>query len=120
MATEFGKALRKLRIDNDELLKDMALKLEVTISYLSAVENGKREVPEQWIEVLSKQYSLKSNQKQELENLAYKSKKKISIDLNDVDDERKITALAFARRFDSFSDEEINQIYKIVYKEGED
>ena len=44
MLTNFGKALRKLRIDNNELLKDMALKLEVTVSYLSAVENGKRDV----------------------------------------------------------------------------
>ena len=40
MLTNFGKALRKLRIDNNELLKDMALKLEVTVSYLSAVENA--------------------------------------------------------------------------------
>ena len=38
MLTSFGKTLRKLRIDNEELLKDMALKLGVTLAYLSAVE----------------------------------------------------------------------------------
>ena len=43
--TEFGKFSRKLRIENDELLRDMANKLGVTASYLSAEEiyqkNGK-------------------------------------------------------------------------------
>ena len=43
MITPFGKYLRKLRIDHDEKLKDMAAKLGVTGSYLSAVEIGKRD-----------------------------------------------------------------------------
>ncbi len=43
--TEFGKFSRKLRIENDELLRDMANKLGVTASYLSAVEIGKRNIP---------------------------------------------------------------------------
>ncbi|KHF28295.1 Helix-turn-helix domain protein [Anoxybacillus sp. BCO1] len=50
MLTEFGRFCRKLRIDNGELLKHMADKLGVTSSYLSAVENGKRNVPQDWVE----------------------------------------------------------------------
>ena len=42
MLTSLGKFLRKIRIDNDEYLKDMADKLGVTVSFLSAVENGKK------------------------------------------------------------------------------
>ena len=42
MLTSLGKFLRKLRIDNNELLKDMAQKLNVSVSFLSAVENGKK------------------------------------------------------------------------------
>ena len=45
MLTGFGKELRKLRIMAGELIRDMADKLEVTASYLSAVETGKRQVP---------------------------------------------------------------------------
>jgi transcriptional regulator with XRE-family HTH domain len=45
MLTEFGQYLRKIRIDCGDLLKDMADKLGVTSSYLSAVETGKRNVP---------------------------------------------------------------------------
>ena len=46
MLTKFGKELRKIRIENDEILKDMADKLNVTAAYLSAVENGNRKVPD--------------------------------------------------------------------------
>ena len=44
MLTEFGKILRKLRIDRQELLRDMAKNLEVSSAYLSAVETGKRKI----------------------------------------------------------------------------
>jgi transcriptional regulator with XRE-family HTH domain len=66
MVTNFGKFCRKLRIDNDELLKDMACKLSVTPSYLSAIEKGKRKVPVEWEQKIAELYPLDSNQLIEL------------------------------------------------------
>ena len=40
--SEFAIFCRKLRLDNNQILKDMADVLGVSSSYLSAVENGKR------------------------------------------------------------------------------
>lgn len=119
MITEFGKALRKLRIDKDELLKDMASKLDVTISYLSAVENGRREVPQNWVDDITILYGLNAKERDKLENLAYKSKKRISINLESADSKRKDVALAFARKFDDFSDEEIRKINSIIKGKGD-
>ena len=48
MITPIGKFLRKLRIDTGEILKDMAEKLHVSPSFLSAVENGKKKMPSTW------------------------------------------------------------------------
>ena len=45
MLTSIGRFLRKLRIDQGEILKDMAEKLGVTVSFLSSVENGKKKCP---------------------------------------------------------------------------
>ena len=56
MLTQFGKELRHIRLDRDEKLKDMAEKLGVTVSYLSAVENGKRNIPDNWIEMIASEY----------------------------------------------------------------
>ena len=52
MLTDLGRLLRKIRIDHGEILKDMANRFGVTASYLSAVENGKRAVPEAWEEII--------------------------------------------------------------------
>ena len=48
MLTSLGKFLRKLRIDIGETLRDMADKLSVSSAFLSAVENGKKKMPESW------------------------------------------------------------------------
>ena len=66
MVTEFGKFTRKLRVDSDELMKDMAKKLGVTTSYLSAVEVGKRKVPTSWGELINENYELTEEQSSEL------------------------------------------------------
>ena len=42
MATALGRFLKKLRLDNDELLFDMAKKIEMPTSTLSAMETGRR------------------------------------------------------------------------------
>ena len=66
MLTAFGKFCRKLRIERDEILKNMADKLEVTPSYLSAVEIGKRKIPETWGKLITNIYDLTPAQQQEL------------------------------------------------------
>ena len=51
--TEFGKALRKMRIEKDENMAAMAKKMEISLSYLSAIETGTRAVPDGFVEKLS-------------------------------------------------------------------
>ncbi|AWY98846.1 helix-turn-helix domain-containing protein [Blautia argi] len=114
MLTNFGKELRKLRIDHDELLKDMASNLGVTVAYLSAVENGKREVPDTWIDVLGEKYQLSSDELAILQSLAYEGKSSLKIDLSKIESEERELALAFARSFKSLSDEEMKEIRKIL------
>lgn len=74
--TEFGKFLRKLRIDNGELLKDMSIKLNVTPSFLSMVETGRRSVPKKWEEEIEKIYSLSLKQKEELISILNRNEEK--------------------------------------------
>lgn len=69
MTTAFGKFCRKLRIDNNEIMKDMAEKLGVTASYLLAIEKGKRSIPTDWAEQIASLYELTEQQTKELINL---------------------------------------------------
>lgn len=112
MLTRFGKQLRKMRIDRDQKLKDMAEKLGVTVAYLSAVENGNRAVPDSWIYTLSKEYDLSDDESIHLQEMAYEGKTEIKISLKDSN--RSDLALSFARKFRDLTDDEVGRLKKLL------
>lgn len=71
MVTEFGKFLRKLRIDNDELMLDMAKKLKVSSAFLSSVENGKKRPSDSWNDLVINLYHMDDKQKSEWRRLFF-------------------------------------------------
>ena len=117
MLTSFGKFLRILRINNGEILKDMADKLNVSVSFLSAVENGKKEVPSLWEEKIADIYNLNSTEKEELTEAILKSKKEVKISLQKLDDQDKDIVLEFARKFSDLDQQTKQNIMKyLVHK----
>ena len=112
--TQLGKFLRKLRIDRSELLRDMAKKLDVALSFLSAVENGKKNMPSDWIIKLADIYSLTDDQKNELDAAVATSEKGIGVKFAGLSaDERKLS-VAFARKIKSLSASEQTQLERIL------
>ena len=99
MLTQFGKELRHLRLDRDEKLKDMAGKLGVTTAYLSAVENGNRNIPDSWIEIIADEYQLDENEICRLEKLAYDGKPEITLNIGTASVGQRNLAYSFARKF---------------------
>jgi len=117
MLTEFGQFLRKLRIDCDELLKDMAGVLGVTSSYLSAVETGKRNIPENWVEKICQHYNLDMIDRELLTVAAFNSTKTVTMDLSNMVPKRRETASLFARKFDNVDDSVIEDIRKLLSRQ---
>ena len=117
MKSRLAKFLRILRIQHDETLKEMAENLQMSTPYLSAIENRKREIPQYfWEKVIYKD----KMSKKEIEKL------KISIDLStsykiidmkNLDDERKLLSIRYARKIQELSDEDFQKIKAIL---GED
>nr|WP_314460763.1 helix-turn-helix transcriptional regulator [uncultured Clostridium sp.] len=114
MLTAFGRFLRKLRIDNGELLKDMSEKLNITVAYLSAVENGKRDIPEKWLDIIRDLYGLDDNQYCVMQEAAYENKNDISITLKKGDAYDRNLVLSFAREFRDLTKEEKADIMQIL------
>lgn len=112
MLTKFGKQLRKIRIESDQRLKDMADKLGVTVAYLSAVENGNRKVPDAWVHVIATEYQLNEQDIIELQKAAYEDKTEIRISLEDAT--RPDVALSFARKFKNMTNDELNQLQEFL------
>lgn len=118
MLTLFGKELRKIRIEHNELMKDMAGKLGVTVSYLSAVENGKRNVPQTWINYIVNLYDLSQEKAIQLQNLYYEDQNSIDISLENKNDQDKDILFALARRYDALDSCDKEQLLAIL-KKGE-
>ena len=114
MLTAFGIALRKMRLDCGEILKTMADKLEISSSYLSAIEVGKRNIPEDFIGRLSDLYCLKPEEVQKLEDAKLKSQSEIAFDLGEASFSKRETALLFARKFDDLDEDTMGKIRSLI------
>ena len=110
MLTEFGKLCRTERMNRGELLKDMATKLGVTAAYLSAVEVGKRNVPEEWPDLLTKIYDLDESTYNKLKNAAFVSQIQAKIFALSMEQQDKDLVVAFARRLSTLDNEEKNRL----------
>jgi transcriptional regulator with XRE-family HTH domain len=110
MTTEFGKFLRKLRIDCGEIIQNMAGKLGVTASYLSAVETGKRNIPSSWIEEISNLYSLPLEERNDLANAAARSATSVEVEFGNATPEKRDVAILFARKFESMDTRILNNL----------
>ena len=114
MTTELGRFLRKLRIDEDEILWDMAKKLEVTASFLSAVENGKKKMPSSWNRRICELYNLSSAQKEDFTRAIAETEDAIEMDFGSINSSNRELAVSFARQFPELDEEQTAQIKKIL------
>ena len=116
MLTSIGRFLRKLRIDNGEILKNMADKLEVSSAFLSAVENGKKKMPENWSEKLTFLYNLSEDQSDSFQKAIADTNQAIELNLENATPQHRDLALSFARHFDSLDDETSKKIIEMLQK----
>jgi transcriptional regulator with XRE-family HTH domain len=116
MLTEFGKEIRKLRIDLGITLFEMAKATGVSSAFLSAMENGKKSVPDEYIDALSEQYEPVRKAKSRFLELADKTKKEVRINLAESSSSANELAVAFARNFSELSDDQVEKIKSILNK----
>ena len=89
MITEFGKLLRIIRINSGDSAKDMAAKLNMSPSYLSTIENGKRNIPADMEKLLIDAYALSEKDKAKLRKAMVESSETVKIDLTDLAEKKK-------------------------------
>jgi transcriptional regulator with XRE-family HTH domain len=118
MFTEFGKLIRKARIDRGLLLKDMAEGLGVSSAYLSAVETGKKTVSDDLTRKVASYLgvSLDSPEFREIEDSAQISRGQIALEVRDLSQKHQETALAFARQFGEMKSTELDKLLALLQK----
>jgi len=122
MLTAFGIALRKLRLDCGEILKTMADRLGISSSYLSAIEVGKRNIPEDFIGRLGLLYNLDGDKVRELEKAKLESQAEVAFSLDGAPLGKREAALLFARKFDDLDEQTAEKVKLLINnfnKEGQ-
>lgn len=114
MKTLIGDYLRKLRLNEDETLRKMAENLEVSPAFLSAIENGKKKLPEKLLKTIVEKYKLNSDEAGMLKDAALESFGTIKLDLDGASNANRELAVSFARRFKILSEDKSSEILKIL------
>ena len=120
MLNAFGQWLRKFRIDRGLLLKDMADALGFSSAFLSAIEAGRKKIPDGIVDKICDFYDFDSTLRSSLEEAAKKSKQKLTLDLSEATTDSKELALAFAKSFQSLDQKDREKILTILSRAGDD
>ena len=115
--SEYGELLKHLRINKHEMLKNMAGKLGLNSSYLSAIESGNRDIPPDLTEKICTEYGLDEGQRKELKEAELNTDRKlVQIDMKKINENRlaKEVVLNFAGKAESLTDEQLSEINAIL------
>lgn len=116
----FGFYLRQLRKEHNVSLQTLAQKLDVSVPFLSLIENNKKTVPINYGDKLTEIFNLNPEQSKELKNSIDYTNKKISIDLQDMNDAQQEVTLAFARTINTASQKKLEELRKILESDDEE
>ena len=95
--TEFGKFLRILRIQRNENAQALAKRLDMSPSYLSTIENGKRNIPTSLEEDIIRLYALSELEQKELRGAIVRSSGMVKIDFKELPEKKRQLILEIAK-----------------------
>tara|TARA_B100002049_G_C16083504_1_gene378251 strand:+ start:1523 stop:1891 length:369 start_codon:yes stop_codon:yes gene_type:complete len=116
MLSPFGKSVRKLRIDLEISLKNLAELLGKTSSYISAIETGKRPVTSDILEQIINQLKPSTEMEKELRKNAELSQTSVEVNLQGKNQTAREAALLFARNFDDLNNEDYENLKRLLEK----
>ncbi|MCR5623164.1 MAG: helix-turn-helix domain-containing protein [Treponema sp.] len=114
---EYGKFLKHLRIEKEEMLRDMAHRLGLNSSYLSAIESGTRDIPAGLTDKICSLYGLSEGEGQKLKNAELDAERKVlQINMEEINKNRlaKEVVLNFAGKAASLTEEQLLKINEVL------
>jgi HTH-type transcriptional regulator, competence development regulator len=116
-ASPIGKELRKLRVENDERLLDMAAKVQKSAAFISAVETGSKTPPSGFEDLVIKAYGLVDDVAARLREAATASRRAFVVTPNNA--LGRDTVALLARQINSLSDDQLREIRSVLSKREE-
>ena len=114
MATEFGDALHKIRQLAGLTLFEVAQKMNISTAFLSAIENGRKRVPDDFVEKLGNALPEAKTQSQTLDALANQARQQVVVSLAKASRQDADLATVLARKFSTLSEEQKKYIRAVL------
>lgn len=110
--TAFGKVIRKLRIEHNLLLGQMASKIGISSAYLSSIELGERNIPKDFLEKMKVFSEFTKDEFRQIEKSITDSIEEF-IFTPKTDYQRELMA-SLARGFDNLTPDQADAIFKTL------
>jgi len=114
MATEFGTKVQRLRQLAGMTLYEVAQKMNMSSAFLSAVENGRKRVPDDFVGKLADAIPEAKAQERELEALANQAREQVVLPLPKANRQDADLATVLARKFNTLSEAQKQRIRAIL------
>lgn len=117
--TKFGEFMRVLRVQHHEVMGDIARLLNVSTPFLSAVENGKKNVPDEWFSIIAEHYVLTDDEVVIMKMAAENSRNQVKISLSKSESYKREVALQFARSFEGIDEDTAKKIMELLKRSSD-
>ena len=117
MISDFGKVLKDLRAKNNDTLKTLSEKLEISLPYLSAMEVGRRVVPMEVVGKIKEIYNLSSEDYNLLYSKAIETNQHVDLELSKMNEAQKEVSMVFARRIENADPVLLEKLKKVLEEE---
>ena len=114
MLSKFGQYIKTIRKKENDSLRDMAKKMDISAAFLSAMEVGRKNIPLNYAEKISDIYNLTENEKSELLEVIQETNEKVSLELSKMNESQKEITLLFARKIRNADKDLIEKLREVL------
>ncbi len=114
--TSFGEFMRILRIKHHETMADAANLLDVSSSFISMVEAGKKNIPTSWIDKIIEHYQLSDQEKEQLMKAVDESRTQFKISTVHCNPIQRKAAYLFSKHFKDLDEKTAQAIIDLLQR----
>ena len=114
MISSFGRVLKEYRKQNDDTLKTLSEKLEISLPYLSAMEVGRKLVPIEIVQRIKELYKLSEEEYNTLYMAMLDSNNKVDLELSQMNEAQREVSMVFARKIENADPELVEKLRKVL------
>ncbi len=117
MISKFGIEIRKIRSRKGDSLRKMAIKLNISSTFLSAMEVGRKNIPIEYVDKIAELYELSNEEIAKLEDSINETNKRVSFELEMMSEAQRNVSLIFARKIKTADDMLLEKLRKALLED---